>query len=79
MYSIITYLNTDYGRISCNLKEIMKKKRIGIYKLSQETNLKYDVIKRYYDNEIQRYDSDVLAKMCFYLNCEVSSLLKYEK
>lgn len=79
LHSIITYLNTDYGKISCNLKSIMKEKKIGIYKLSREADIKYDVIRRYRDNEVQRFDSDILAKMCFCLDCEVSSLLKYEK
>ncbi len=79
MYSIITYGQTNYGKISCNLKRIMKEKKISTYQLSHQTNIKYEIIKRYCDNEMQRYDADILAKFCFYLNCEVSSILKYEK
>lgn len=79
MYSLITYLNTDYGKISCNLRKVLEDKKVSIYRLSQETNIKYEIIKKYCDNEMQRYDSDILAKMCFCLDCEVSSILKYEK
>ena len=54
-------------------------KHISIYKLSKLTGLKYDVIMRYYDNSIIRYDANVLAKLCSVLDCSISELLKYEK
>lgn len=79
MYSTIVYANTDYGRISCNLKEILNKKQMTIYKLSNISNIKYEIIKKYCDNDFQRIDIDILAKLCFCLNLEVDSLLKYEK
>ena len=79
MYSSIVYLNTEYGKITCNLKKKKKKRNISIYRLADISNIKYEVIKRYYDNNILRYDANILAKLCFCLNCEVDSLLKYEK
>ena len=57
----------------------MKKNNIGIYKLGKLTGLKYDVIMRYYHDQIIKYDAVVLAKLCFVLNCSISELLKYEK
>lgn len=56
----------------------MIKKHISIYKLSKITGLKYDVIYRYYHNQIEKYNAIVLAKLCFGLNCNISDLLKYE-
>ena len=56
----------------------MKKKDISIYKLSKLTGLKYDVILRYYSNTVIKYDSSVLAKLCFTLGCSIDELLKYE-
>lgn len=79
MYSAIVYANTEYGRISCHLKEIMKSRSITFYRLSQDTNIKYETIRKYYDDEVLRYDTDILAKLCFCLDCEIGSLLKYEK
>ena len=72
-------MGTEYGVIYCNLRKIMASKHISIYKLSKLTGLKYDVIMRYYDNRIIRYDANVLAKFCWSLNCSISELLKYEK
>jgi DNA-binding Xre family transcriptional regulator len=57
---------------------MMIKKHISIYKLSKLTGLKYEVIVRYYSNNITKYDSYVLAKLCFVLECSINDLLKYE-
>ena len=68
----------DYGKITIKLRNIMDKDNISIYKMSQATGLKYNTIKSYYDNtNLTRYDSDVLAKMCYALNCELSDILEY--
>ena len=64
--------------VYCNLKEIMNNRNITIYRLAKLTNLKYDVILRYYNNSIIKYDSLVLAKLCYTLNCSINELLKYE-
>ena len=56
----------------------MNHKKISIYKVSMLTGLKYDVILRYYNNQIIKYDSCVLAKLCYVLDCSISDLLKYE-
>ena len=79
--SIITNnisLGTEWGLVYCNLKKVMDKKHIHIYKLSRLTGLKYDVILRYYNNQIIKYDATVLAKLCYVLNCSISDLLKYD-
>jgi DNA-binding Xre family transcriptional regulator len=56
----------------------MMRKNISVYRLSKLTGFKYEVILRYYTNSIMRYDSYVLAKLCYTLNCSISDLLKYE-
>ena len=71
-------MDIEFGVVYCNLKNIMIQKHISIYKLSQITGLKYDVIVRYYSDIIIKYDSFVLAKLCYALNCSISDLLKYE-
>jgi putative transcriptional regulator len=71
-------IGTEFGFVYCDLKSIMIKKHISIYKLSKLTGLKYEVIVRYYSNNITKYDSYVLAKLCFVLECSINDLLKYE-
>ncbi len=67
-----------YGKVHLCLKEVMDKKNISIYELSKMTNLKYDTVKKYYENEVYRYDEITLAKMCYSLNCTITDLLVYE-
>ena len=77
-YKLINTIGTEYGVVYCNLRRIMISKHISIYKLSKLTGLKYDVVMRYYNNIVIKYDAMVLAKLCFTLNCSISDLLKYE-
>lgn len=69
--------DTTYGKIDCNLRSIMKNRRMSMYKLIRLTGLKYDVISKYYYNKVYRYDADVLAKFCYVLDCEPSAIIKY--
>ena len=71
--------NTDYGLIDCNLKNILDSRGLSIYVLSRLSGIKYDVLKRYYDNELMKYDGSVLARICYSLDCEISDLLQYKK
>ena len=64
--------------VEVDLEKIMNDNNYSIYQISKLTGLKYDVIERYYHNRITKYDSMVLAKLCYVLNCSISDLLKYE-
>ncbi len=70
--------DTEYGEVHCILKEVMKRKKITIYQLVRMTGLKYDVILRYFNDEALRYDSNVLAKICYSLDCQISAVLRYQ-
>ena len=72
-------LDVKQGKIICHLKDIMQDREISVYRLSFITGIKYEVLKRYYDNLILRYDASILTKLCFYLDCDLNSILKYEK
>ena len=71
--------DTKYGQINCKLKDILETKHISMYYLERITGIKYDVLKRYYDNQIIKFDGSVLARLCYSLNCEINDLLQYER
>lgn len=54
-------------------------KNITRNRLSVLTGTTYNVINRYYNNDISRVDLDVLARICYVLECNVSDVLEYEK
>lgn len=70
--------DTKIGEVNCHLKDIMEKRNITISQLARITNLRYEVVDNYYFNRNIRYDSVVLAKFCYSLNCQIDDLLKYE-
>ena len=73
------YVLRNYGKINFNIKDIMKKKNITRNKLANLTGATYNVINRYYKNEISRLDLDVLARICYVLECNVSDVIEYKK
>ena len=69
--------NTKYGRIRCNLYKLMKSRKVSIFQLARLTNIRYDIIKKYADNQMMRYDASILSKLCFVLNCSISDIIEY--
>lgn len=78
MYTGIYNLK-NYGKIEFNIKKIMEEKNITRNKLATLTGATYNVINRYYNNDISRLDLDVLARICYVLDCEVADIIKYKK
>ena len=68
----------DYGKINITLKEVMDSKNITVYQMSKLTELKHSTIKSYYINApLTRIDLDVVAKLCYVLDCKISDILQY--
>ncbi len=65
--------------ITLTLKEIMDKKGVTRYRLSQMTGIQYPIIDKYYKDKVSRYDSYVLDRICAALQCDITDLLKYTK
>ena len=70
-------LDTNYGEYQLCILNILREKNISIYKLSNLTGIKYDVIYNYCYNKMQRYDRDILAKICYVLDCKETDLITY--
>lgn len=75
--SIFTLKN--YGKIKLNLKELLDNKKISRHKLCSMIGANYDLITRYYNNSVSRIDLDIIARICFVLNCTVNDIIIYEK
>lgn len=73
------FICRDYGDIKFDIKSIMDKKGITINQVVKKTGLHHQVIRRYYEGIILRYDKDVLSKLCFVLDCNLDDIMYYEK
>ena len=79
MREITTVVSTKkYGTITFKLKELLDKRGIARTKLAKAANVNYTVIKRLYDGDLVKLDLDVIAKVCYVLECEVSDIIEYQ-
>ena len=68
----------DYGKITIKLKELMDEHNITRNQLANMINSRFEVINKWYNNDIEKLDLDVLARICYVLNCKVEDIIKYE-
>ena len=66
-----------YGNIDVKLDEYMKKNNISTYALAKATNLEFNTIKNLRNTKESRVDFDVLAKICYVLEVDISNILEY--
>ena len=69
----------DYGKISLHLKEIMDSKKITRNYLARVSNTRFEVINKWYNNEVEKMDLDILARICYVLECTPADIIKYEE
>lgn len=67
-----------YGKYIVELKTVMKKKNITRTKLSKLTGIKYDIINKYYNGLCKQVDLGTLAKITYFLKCNIQDVLIYE-
>lgn len=73
------YTLKNYGKVEIVLKSLLDKKGISRNKLCTMIAANYDLVNRYYNNRVIRIDIDIIARMCFALECDISDILKYNK
>ncbi|MBQ7186617.1 MAG: helix-turn-helix transcriptional regulator [Ruminococcus sp.] len=65
------------GKVIITLDEYRIKRGISRYKLIKNCNLSPAQLNSYCRNQVARIDLPVLARICDYLGCEISDILKY--
>ena len=67
----------EYGTIRIKLDELIQKSGISKYKLSHRAEMQRTQINNYCNNNVTRLDTDVLARICTVLDCQISDLLEF--
>lgn len=67
----------DYGTIQIDIKTIMDNKGISRNALARAANTRFEVINKWYNGTVEKIDSDVLARVCFVLDCTPADIIKY--
>ena len=74
----VVYLK-EYGKIKLQLKEIMDERKITRNNLATALNTRFEVINKWYNNEVEKMDLDILARLCYVLDCTPADIIKYEE
>ena len=67
----------EYGTIKIKLDELIKESGMSKNKLSHKAEMQRTQINNYCNNTIARLDTDVLARICTALECEIEDLLEF--
>ena len=67
----------EYGTIHIKLDELIQKSGISKNKLSHRAEMQRTQINNYCNNKITRLDTDVLARICSVLDCQIGDLLEF--
>ena len=63
-------------RAKSRLKIILDERGISIRKCAELANLKFETVRKMYNDEAKQYQRDTLGSLCKALNCEISDLLE---
>lgn len=67
----------DCGDIKIHLKEIIDDRGISLNQLSFRAEMQRTQLRNYRDNKIQRLDIDILKRLCYVLECDLTDLIEY--
>jgi len=72
-------IKQDYGKIVFSFGKVMDEKQINRNQLANRAGIRFEVADRFYYGNIERLDIDVLARVCFVLDCKVADVITFIK
>ena len=71
------YTMNQYGKITIDIKTKKNKKSINRNMLARAINARFEVIDKWYGGHVEKIDADVLARICFVLECTPGDIIRY--
>ena len=68
---------TECGEIRIRLNELLESRNVSLNQLSFRAEMQRNQLRKYRDNKIQRFDIDILLRLCYVLECDLSDLIEY--
>lgn len=65
----------SYGRVEMRLAQVMEEKGITRNALARHIGTRFEVIDRWCDGNMEKLDLDILARICYVLECSISDIL----
>ncbi len=67
----------DYGHITINIKKYMDERNITRNALARACNTRFEVINKWYQGSVEKIDTDVLARICYILECAPGDIIQH--
>lgn len=67
----------NYGHVEIQLKKFMDQKQMTRNALARAINTRFEVIDKWYNGHVEKIDADILARICYILDCKPGDIIKY--
>lgn len=71
------FIRKDYGHIEIKLKPHMDQKKITRNALARAIDTRFEVIDKWYHGHVEKIDADILARICYVLDCKPGDIIEY--
>ncbi len=69
----------EYGKVTIDIRTFMDEKHINRNMLARAINTRFEVIDKWYGGRVEKIDADILARICFVLECTPGDIIRYHK
>ncbi|MBQ9091283.1 MAG: helix-turn-helix transcriptional regulator [Anaerotignum sp.] len=70
-------VRANYGHVELRLKEVMDERGISRNQLAKLIDARFEVVGKWYKGEVEKMDLDLLARICYALDCTAEDLIQY--
>lgn len=70
-------IRADYGTVQLRLREVMEARGISRNQLAKLIDARFEVVSKWYQGDVEKLDLDILARICYTLDCTAGDLLCY--
>lgn len=70
-------MEEEWGKIDLRLDEYLKAHNISRSSLSRNGQIHYKQLLKYCNNDMQKVDLNLLARICKTINCEIGEIIVY--
>lgn len=67
----------EWGEVNLKLDEFLKKHNISRSSLSRNGQIHYKQLLKYCNNDMEKVDLNLLARICKTIDCEISDIIEY--
>ncbi len=70
-------IRADYGTVELRLQKVMEARGISRNQLAKLIDARFEVVSKWYNGNVEKMDLDILARICYALDCTIEDLLVY--